>query len=108
MAWARRMHESPNPSENEEPGARLGRISPSECKKQLPGLSRGAAGEAGDALSSRHKKKSLDEVGISFSANSLLGECIVCWIGFRVYPSLVKNNQLYSGFETIVKVPCFA
>jgi hypothetical protein len=30
MAWARRMDESPNPKENEEPGARLGRFSPSE------------------------------------------------------------------------------
>jgi hypothetical protein len=29
MAWARRMDESPNPGENEEPGARLGRIPPS-------------------------------------------------------------------------------
>jgi hypothetical protein len=29
MPWARRMDESPNSSENEEPGARLGRIPPS-------------------------------------------------------------------------------
>jgi hypothetical protein len=29
MAWARRMDEGPNPGENEEPGARLGRFSPS-------------------------------------------------------------------------------
>jgi hypothetical protein len=28
MAWARRMDESPNPGENEEPGARLGQIPP--------------------------------------------------------------------------------
>jgi hypothetical protein len=28
MAWARRMDENPNPGENEEPGARLGRIPP--------------------------------------------------------------------------------
>jgi hypothetical protein len=29
MAWARRMDESPNLDENEEPGAQLGRIPPS-------------------------------------------------------------------------------
>jgi hypothetical protein len=33
MVWARRMDESPNLGENEEPGARLGRIPPSGCKK---------------------------------------------------------------------------
>jgi hypothetical protein len=36
-SWARRMDESPNPGENEEPGAWLGRISPSGCKKRPPG-----------------------------------------------------------------------
>jgi hypothetical protein len=30
MAWALRMDECPNPGENEEPRARLGRITPSE------------------------------------------------------------------------------
>jgi hypothetical protein len=30
MAWARRMDEGPNPGENEEPGTRLDRFSPSE------------------------------------------------------------------------------
>jgi hypothetical protein len=29
MAWALRMDESPNPGENKEPGARLGRITSS-------------------------------------------------------------------------------
>jgi hypothetical protein len=46
MAWARRMDESPNPSENEKPGARLGRISPPGCKKQRPGAESGTAGDA--------------------------------------------------------------
>jgi hypothetical protein len=36
-AWARRMDESPNPGENEKPGAWLGRISPSGCKKWRTG-----------------------------------------------------------------------
>jgi hypothetical protein len=31
------MDESPNPGENEKPGAWLGRISPSGCKKRRPG-----------------------------------------------------------------------
>jgi hypothetical protein len=35
------MDESPNPGENEEPEARLGRILPSECKKRLPGAESG-------------------------------------------------------------------
>jgi hypothetical protein len=35
------MDESPNPGENEEPGARLGRIPPSGCKKRLPGAKSG-------------------------------------------------------------------
>jgi hypothetical protein len=41
MAWARRIDESPNPGENEEQGARLGRIPPSGCKKRLPGAKSG-------------------------------------------------------------------
>jgi hypothetical protein len=42
MAWARRMDETPNPGENKEPGARLGRIPPSGCKKNgCRGPSRG-------------------------------------------------------------------
>jgi hypothetical protein len=41
MAWARRMDESPNPDENEEPGTRLGRISSSGCKKGRPGAESG-------------------------------------------------------------------
>jgi hypothetical protein len=41
MAWARRMDESPNPGENEETRARLGRISPSGCKKRRPGTELG-------------------------------------------------------------------
>jgi hypothetical protein len=41
MAWARRMDESPNPGENQEPGAWLGRISPSGCKKRRPGAESG-------------------------------------------------------------------
>jgi hypothetical protein len=36
LAWARRMDLGPNPGENEEPGARLGRIPPSGCKKRPP------------------------------------------------------------------------
>jgi hypothetical protein len=41
IAWARRMDESPNPGKNEEPGAWLGRISPSRCKKRRPGAESG-------------------------------------------------------------------
>jgi hypothetical protein len=41
MAWARRMDEIPNPGENKEPGARLGRISPSGCKKWRLGAESG-------------------------------------------------------------------
>jgi hypothetical protein len=41
MAWTRRMDESLNPGENEEPGARMGRIPPSRCKKQMPGAESG-------------------------------------------------------------------
>jgi hypothetical protein len=33
MVWARRIDESPNPGENEKPGARLDRIPPSGYKK---------------------------------------------------------------------------
>jgi hypothetical protein len=40
-AWDRRMNLGPNPDENEEPGARLGRISPSGWKKRSPGASSG-------------------------------------------------------------------
>jgi hypothetical protein len=36
MGWARRMDESPNPGEKEEPGVRLDRIPPSGWKKCLP------------------------------------------------------------------------
>jgi hypothetical protein len=39
--WARRMDEGPNPDENEEPGARLGRITPSGWKKRSPGACSG-------------------------------------------------------------------
>jgi hypothetical protein len=47
MTWAPRMDERPNPGENEDPGARLGRFRPSG-RKRLPG---GLPGEtAGDAL----------------------------------------------------------
>jgi hypothetical protein len=35
------MDESPNPSENEKPGVRLGRISPSGCKKGRLGAESG-------------------------------------------------------------------
>jgi hypothetical protein len=42
------MDESANPGENEEPGARLGRIPPSGCKKTAAGDRVG--GTAGDAL----------------------------------------------------------
>jgi hypothetical protein len=41
LAWARRMDLGPNPGENEEPGARLGRIPPSGCKKRPPGAKSG-------------------------------------------------------------------
>jgi hypothetical protein len=41
MAWDRRMNLGPNPDENEEPGARLGRITPSGWKKRSPGASSG-------------------------------------------------------------------
>jgi hypothetical protein len=41
MAWARRMDEGPNPGKNEEPGARLGQIPPSGCKKRPPGAESG-------------------------------------------------------------------
>jgi hypothetical protein len=41
MACARRMDESPNPDENEEPGAWLGRIPPSGFKNGLPVASSG-------------------------------------------------------------------
>jgi hypothetical protein len=41
MAWARRMDESPNLGKNEEPGAWLGRISPSGYKKWRLGAESG-------------------------------------------------------------------
>jgi hypothetical protein len=41
MAWALRMDESPNPGENEESRARLGRITPSGWKKKSAGASSG-------------------------------------------------------------------
>ena len=37
MAWDRRMNLGPNPDENENLGARLGRFSPCGCKKRLVG-----------------------------------------------------------------------
>jgi hypothetical protein len=37
MVWARRMDKSSNSGENEKLEARLGRISPSRCKKRVPG-----------------------------------------------------------------------
>jgi hypothetical protein len=41
------MDESPNPGENEEPGARLGRILSSGCKKKaIGGRVEGTAGDA--------------------------------------------------------------
>jgi hypothetical protein len=42
------MDLGPNPGENEEPGARLGRIPPSGCKKRPPETK--SRGQAGDAL----------------------------------------------------------
>jgi hypothetical protein len=41
MAWTHRMDESPNPDENEEPGARLDRIPLSGFKNGLRGASSG-------------------------------------------------------------------
>jgi hypothetical protein len=41
IALARRMDESPNPDKNEEPGARLCQIPPSEFKNGLAGASSG-------------------------------------------------------------------
>jgi hypothetical protein len=41
MAWALRTDLGPNPDDNEEPGARLGRFRPSGCKKCVLGTSSG-------------------------------------------------------------------
>jgi hypothetical protein len=41
MVWARRMDEGPKLDENEEPGARLGRISPSGWENRRSGASSG-------------------------------------------------------------------
>jgi hypothetical protein len=48
IAWARRMDESPNPGENEEPGARLGLFRRPDKKMAVGGL----GFMAGDALRS--------------------------------------------------------
>jgi hypothetical protein len=42
MVWARWMDEGPDPGEIEDPGARLGRFSPSGWKKRTPGASSGS------------------------------------------------------------------
>jgi hypothetical protein len=44
------MDESPNPDENEKPGARLDRIPSSRCKKRLPGAESGDGWKCSDRV----------------------------------------------------------
>jgi hypothetical protein len=83
MAWARRMDESLNPGENGEPGARLGRISPSGCKKRRPGT------ESGDGWRCSYSREADLKWDVTFILN-----CAGRFLNMTTPPSLFIHTHV--------------